>query len=144
MAYWLFKSEPFKFSWDHLKAKGDKGEEWDGVRNYQARNNMRAMKLGDLGFFYHSNEGLEVVGICEVCALAHPDSTTDDPRWECVDVKAVMDMPTPVKLADVKANPKLENMSLVTSMRLSVQPVTADEWQEVCRMGGLDNPPDCE
>jgi predicted RNA-binding protein with PUA-like domain len=144
MAYWLFKSEPFKFSWNHLKAKGDKGEEWDGVRNYQARNNMRAMKLGDLGFFYHSNEGLEVVGICEVCALAHPDSTTDDPRWECVDVKAVMDMPTPVKLADVKANPKLENMSLVTSMRLSVQPVTADEWQEVCRMGGLDNPPACE
>ncbi len=144
MAYWLFKSEPFKFSWDHLKAKGDKGEEWDGVRNYQARNNMRAMKLGDLGFFYHSNEGLEVVGICEVCALAHPDSATDDPRWECVDVKAVMDMPTPVKLTDVKANPKLENMSLVTSMRLSVQPVTADEWQEVCRMGGLDNPPACE
>ncbi len=141
MAYWLFKSEPFKFSWDHLKAKGDKGEEWDGVRNYQARNNMRAMKLGDLGFFYHSNEGLEVVGICEVCALVHPDSTTDDERWECVDVKAVMDMPKPVKLADVKANPKLESMSLVTSMRLSVQPVTEDEWLEVCRMGGLDKPP---
>lgn len=141
MAYWLFKSEPFKFSWDDLKAKGDKGEEWDGVRNYLARNNMRAMKLGDLGFFYHSNEGLEVVGICEVCALAHPDSTTDDPRWECVDIKAVMDMPQPVKLADVKANPKLEKMSLVTSMRLSVQPVTADEWLEVCRMGGLEMPP---
>jgi predicted RNA-binding protein with PUA-like domain len=141
MAYWLFKSEPFKFSWDQLKAKGDKGEEWDGVRNYQARNNMRAMKLGDLGFFYHSNEGLEVVGICEVCALAHPDSTTDDERWECVDVKSVMDMPKPVKLADVKANPKLENMSLVTSMRLSVQPVTESEWVEVCRMGGLDKPP---
>jgi predicted RNA-binding protein with PUA-like domain len=141
MAYWLFKSEPFKFSWDDLKAKGDKGEEWDGVRNYLARNNMRAMELGDLGFFYHSNEGLEVVGICEVCALAHPDSTTDDPRWECVDIKAVMDMPQPVKLADVKANPKLEKMSLVTSMRLSVQPVTADEWLEVCRMGGLEKPP---
>jgi predicted RNA-binding protein with PUA-like domain len=141
MAYWLFKSEPFKFSWDDLKAKGDKGEEWDGVRNYLARNNMRAMKLGDLGFFYHSNEGLEVVGICEVCALAHPDSTTDDPRWECVDIKAVMDMPQPVKLADVKANPKLEKMSLVTSIRLSVQPVTADEWLEVCRMGGLEKPP---
>ena len=141
MAYWLFKSEPFKFSWDALKAKGSKGEEWDGVRNYLARNNMRAMKLGDLGFFYHSNEGLEVVGICEVCALAHPDSTTDDPRWECVDIKSVMDMPKPVKLADVKANPKLEKMSLVTSMRLSVQPVTEDEWLEVCRMGGLDKPP---
>ena len=141
MAYWLFKSEPFKFSWDDLKAKGKTGEEWDGVRNYLARNNMRAMKIGDLGFFYHSNEGLEVVGICEVCALAHPDSTTDDPRWECVDIKAVMDMPKPVKLADVKANPKLEKMSLVTSMRLSVQPVTEDEWLEVCRMGGLDKPP---
>jgi predicted RNA-binding protein with PUA-like domain len=141
MAYWLFKSEPFKFSWDMLKAKGDAGEEWDGIRNYQARNNMRAMQLGDLGFFYHSNEGLNVVGICEVCALVHPDSTTDDERWECVDVKAVMDMPNPVSLADVKANPKLEKMSLVTSMRLSVQPVLHDEWLEVCRMGGLTSPP---
>lgn len=141
MAYWLFKSEPFKFSWDMLKAIGDAGEEWDGIRNYQARNNMRAMQLGDLGFFYHSNEGLNVVGICEVCALVHPDSTTDDERWECVDVKAVMDMPNPVSLADVKANPKLEKMSLVTSMRLSVQPVLHDEWLEVCRMGGLTSPP---
>lgn len=141
MAYWLFKSEPFKFSWDALKAKGAKGEEWDGVRNYQARNNMRAMQIGDLGFFYHSNEGLNVVGICEVCALAHPDSTTDDERWECVDIRAVMDMPKPVSLADVKANEKLADMSLVTSMRLSVQPVTHDEWIEVCRMGGLTNPP---
>ncbi len=82
MAYWLFKSEPFKWSWEMQKARGEKGEQWDGVRNYQARNNMRAMRLGDKGFFYHSNEGLEVVGIVEVCALAHPDSTTDDPRWE--------------------------------------------------------------
>ncbi len=144
MAYWLFKSEPFKFSWDMLKEKGDAGEEWDGIRNYQARNNMRAMQLGDLGFFYHSNEGLNVVGICEVCALIHPDSTTDDERWECVDVKAVMDMPNPVSLADVKANPKLEKMSLVTSMRLSVQPVLHDEWLEVCRMGGLTSPPLCK
>ncbi len=141
MAYWLFKSEPFKFSWDALKSKGAKGEEWDGVRNYQARNNMRAMQIGDLGFFYHSNEGLNVVGICEVCALAHPDSTTDDERWECVDIRAVMDMPKPVSLADVKTNEKLANMSLVTSMRLSVQPVTHDEWIELCRMGGLTNPP---
>ncbi|TPW30853.1 EVE domain-containing protein [Martelella alba] len=141
MAYWLFKSEPFKFSWEMLKAKGADGEEWDGVRNYQARNNMRAMKIGDKGFFYHSNEGLEVVGICEVCALAHHDSTTDDPRWECVDIRAVTEVPKPVTLKDVKANPKLSEMSLVTSMRLSVQPVTRDEWLEVCRMGGLDNPP---
>ncbi|MEP9374670.1 EVE domain-containing protein [Mesorhizobium sp. KR1-2] len=141
MNYWLFKSEPFKFSFDMLKALGGKGTQWDGVRNYQARNNMRAMQIGDLGFFYHSNEGLNVVGICEVCALAHHDTTTEDPRWECVDVRAVRDMPRPVTLADVKANPKLEKMSLVTSMRLSVQPVTADEWQEVCRMGGLDPAP---
>ncbi len=138
MAYWLFKSEPFKWSWEMQKARGEKGEQWDGVRNYLARNNMRAMKIGDKGFFYHSNEGLEVVGIVEICALSHPDSTTDDPRWDCVDIKAVRDVPKPVTLKDVKANPKLEKMALVTSMRLSVQPVTEDEWIEVCRMGGLD------
>ncbi|WP_180900869.1 EVE domain-containing protein [Martelella soudanensis] len=138
MAYWLFKSEPFKFSFQMLKDRGEAGEQWDGVRNYQARNNMRAMAIGDKGFFYHSNEGLEVVGICEVCALAHHDSTTDDPRWECVDIRAVADMPKPVTLKDVKANPKLADMSLVTSMRLSVQPVKEDEWLEVCRMGGMD------
>ena len=139
--YWLFKSEPFKWSWEQQKAKGEEGEEWDGIRNYQARNNMRAMKIGDKGFFYHSNEGLEVVGIVEICSEIHPDSTTDDPRWECVDIKAVCDMPEPVSLKAVKANPALENMSLVTSMRLSVQPVTEDEWIEVCRMGALENPP---
>ncbi|MFC0244617.1 EVE domain-containing protein [Falsochrobactrum ovis] len=138
MNYWLFKSEPSTWSWEMQKARGEQGEEWDGVRNYQARNNMRAMQLGDRGFFYHSNEGLEVVGIVEVCALAHPDSTTDDPRWECVDIKAICDMPKPVTLKEVKANPKLQNMALVTSMRLSVQPVREDEWIEVCRMGGLD------
>ena len=138
MQYWLFKSEPFKWSFEMQKAKGKAGQEWDGVRNYQARNNMRAMHLGDRGFFYHSNEGLEVVGIVEVCALAHHDSTTDDERWECVDIRALADMPKPVTLADVKANPKLAKMSLVTSMRLSVQPVTEAEWIEVCRMGGMD------
>ena len=138
MAYWLFKSEPDVFSFDMLKARGAKGEQWDGVRNYQARNNMRAMKIGDLGFFYHSNIGLEVVGIVEICAEAHHDTTTDDPRWECVDVRAVRDMPRPVTLKDVKANPKLADMALVTSMRLSVQPVLEDEWEEVCRMGGLE------
>lgn len=138
MQYWLFKSEPFKWSWEQQKAKGDTGEEWDGIRNYLARNNMRSMELGDLAFFYHSNEGLEIVGIAEVCALSHPDSTTDDERWDCVDIKAVCDMPKPVTLKDVKANEKLSDMSLVTSMRLSVQPVKEDEWMEVCRMGGLD------
>lgn len=135
--FWLLKSEPDAFSWEQLKAKGRSGEEWSGVRNYLARNNMRAMAIGDRAFFYHSNIGLEVVGICEVCALAHVDSTADNPTWECVDVRAVCDMPKPVKLADVKANPRLAKMSLVTSMRLSVQPVTAEEWAEVCRMGGL-------
>ncbi|HLP66441.1 MAG TPA: EVE domain-containing protein [Rhizobium sp.] len=142
MAYWLFKSEPFKWSWDMQKAKGEVGEEWTGVRNYLARNNMRAMKIGDKGFFYHSNEGLEVVGIVEVCALSHPDSTAEgDPRWDCVDIRAVIDMPKPVSLKDIKANEKLSKMSLVTSMRLSVQPVTEEEYLEVCRMGELDTPP---
>lgn len=140
MAYWLFKSEPFKWSWQMQKAKGDEGEQWDGVRNYQARNNMRAMKLRDKGFFYHSNEGLEIVGIVEVCAIAHHDSTTDDPRWECVDIRAICDMPKPVTLKNIKANPKLQDMSLVNSMRLSVQPVTEAEWIEVCHMGGIKSP----
>lgn len=141
MNYWLFKSEPDVFSFEMLKAKGAAGEQWDGVRNYQARNNMRAMQIGDLGFFYHSNIGLEAVGIVEVCALAHPDTTTEDPRWECVDIRAVRDLPKPVKLSEVKANPKLAKMALVTSMRLSVQPVLPDEWREVCRMAGLDPAP---
>lgn len=138
MAYWLFKSEPFKWSWDMQKAKGDRGEEWDGIRNYQARNFMRTMKIGDKAFFYHSNEGLEIVGIVEVCAEIHPDSTIDDARWECVDIKAVCDMPIPVTLKQVKATESLSDMSLVTSMRLSVQPVKPEEWAIVCRMGGLD------
>ena len=138
MNFWLFKSEPFKWSWDQQKAAGEAGTEWDGVRNYLARNNMRAMVLGDRGFFYHSNEGLAVVGIVEVCRLAHPDSTTDDPRWECVDIRAVRDVPQPVTLAAIKARPELADMALVTSMRLSVQPVRPEEWDVVCRMGGLD------
>jgi len=137
MAYWLFKSEPDAWSWDQQKAAGEAGTEWTGVRNYQARNNMRAMKIGDRGFFYHSNDGKEIVGIVEVAKLAHPDSTADAPTWECVDIRAVEDLARPVTLADVKANPKLAKMSLVTSMRLSVQPVTDEEWAEVRRMGGL-------
>jgi predicted RNA-binding protein with PUA-like domain len=142
MAYWLFKSEPNVWSWEQQKAKGDAGEEWTGVRNYQARNNMRAMKIGDKGFFYHSNEGLEIVGIVEVCALSHPDSSAKgDPKWDCVDIRAVADVPKPITLKDIKANPKFEKMSLVTSMRLSVQPVTDEEYFEICRLGGVDNPP---
>ena len=137
MQYWLVKSEPDAFGIDDLAACKNATEHWDGVRNYQARNFMREMKVGDKGFFYHSREGLEVVGIVEVCAAAHPDSTTDDERWECVDIKAVEPVPTPVSMKDIKANPKLEEMVLVKNSRLSVQPVTKDEWNEVCRMGGL-------
>ncbi len=137
-AYWLFKSEPDVFSFEMLKARGKKGEPWDGVRNYQARNNMRAMKLGDLGFFYHSNEGKEVVGIMEVSALAHPDPKDGTGTWACVDVRALRAMPRPVSLVAIKDNPKLAKMMLVVNSRLSVQPVTAAEWAEVCRMGGLD------
>ena len=141
MRYWLFKSEPDSWSWEQQKAKGKAGQQWDGVRNYQARNNMRAMEIGDLGFFYHSNHGLEVVGVVEVSALAHHDTTTDDPRWECVDIRAVKDVPKPVTLNDIKANPKLADMVLVNNSRLSVQPVSAAEWKEVCRMAGLDPAP---
>lgn len=138
MKYWLLKSEPDAWSWDQQKAKGAEGEAWSGVRNYTARNNMRAMKLADRAFFYHSNIGLAVVGVVEVCALSAPDPATDDPRWDCVTVRALADIPKPVTLADVKANRKLKAMSLVASFRLSVQPVTLAEWREVCRMGGLD------
>lgn len=137
-AHWLLKSEPDAFSWEMCKARGAKGEPWTGVRNFSARNNMKAMQLGDLGFFYHSNEGKEIVGIVKVIKLAHPDSEDNTGTWECVDVAAVCDMPKPVMLAEAKANPKLAKMSLVTSMRLSVQPVLPAEWKEVCRMGGLD------
>lgn len=137
MANWLFKSEPNVWSWDDQVAKGAAGEEWHGVRNYLARNNMRAMKLGDRGFFYHSNVGKEIVGIVEVCAMSHPDSTTDDPRWDCVDIRAVEPLSRPVSLAMVKADPRLANMALVTCMRLSVQPVTDEEWQIVLSLAGM-------
>lgn len=140
MAYWLLKSEPDAFSWDDLVAKGAAGEPWTGVRNFTARNNMKAMQVGDLGFFYHSNIGKEVVGLCEVIALAHPDATDPTGVWACVDVRAVEPLARPVTLADVKANPKLSEMALVRTARLSVQPVTEAEWLEVCRMGGLASP----
>ncbi|MEN2494372.1 MAG: hypothetical protein TECD_00268 [Hyphomicrobiaceae bacterium hypho_1] len=136
--YWLFKSEPNKFSWDDLIAKGEQGEEWDGVRNFMARNNMRAMDVGDLGFFYHSNVGKCIVGICEVCAHVHQDSTTNDNRWECVDIRAICSMPIPITLADIKMTSGLSEMALVTTKRLSVQTVTKSEWVLICEMGGLD------
>ena len=136
MRYWLFKSEPSTWSWSQQAAKGDQGEEWDGVRNYQARNYMREMKVGDLGFFYHSQSDKAVVGIVEVIAEAHPDSTTDDPRWECVDLKAVAAMPKPVTISECKSDPRLSEMVLVKNSRLSVQPVTKEEWAIVCGLGG--------
>ena len=136
MAYWLFKSEPNVWGWDDQVAKGDAGEEWDGVRNYQARNFMREMKVGDRGFFYHSQKEKAVVGIVEVCAEAHPDSTTDDHRWDCVDIKAVRPLSRPVTLDQIKARDDLAEMVLVKNSRLSVQPVTETEWRVVCAMGG--------
>ncbi|MGI9384399.1 MAG: EVE domain-containing protein [Methyloligellaceae bacterium] len=141
MAYWLFKSEPDAWSWEDQVKEGAKGAEWDGIRNYQARNNMQAMKKGDLGFFYHSVKEKTVVGIVKVVKEAHPDSTTDDERWHCVDVAAVEAMPAPVTLDQIKGEPKLEEMVLVKNSRLSVQPVTAAEWKVVCKMGGLAKPP---
>jgi predicted RNA-binding protein with PUA-like domain len=121
-----------------LKARGKKGEPWDGVRNFQARKNMVEMKIGDLGFFYHTGEDKEIVGILKVSALAHPDPKDDTGVWKCVDVVALEALPKPVTLAAVKANPKLAAMVLAKTARLSVQPVTAAEWAEVCRMGSLD------
>ncbi len=134
MAYWLFKSEPSTWSWDDQVAKGDAGEEWDGVRNYQARNFMRQMKVGDAGFFYHSQKEKAIVGIVKVIAEAHPDSTTDDPRWECVDIKAVKPVGAPVTLEMVKSDPRLADMALVRTSRLSVQPVTEQEWAIICEL----------
>lgn len=135
MAYWLFKSEPEVWGWDAQVAKGEAGEQWDGVRNYQARNNMREMELGDKGFFYHSHTGLKIVGIVKVCAEAHPDNSTDDPRWECVNIKAVRPFQQAVSLEEIKAEPRLTDMVLVNNSRLSVQPVSDKEWKLICAMG---------
>ena len=138
MRYWLFKSEPNTWGWDKQVARGDKGEEWDGVRNYQARNFMREMTVGDRGFFYHSVNEKQIVGVVEVIAEAHPDSTTDDPRWECVDIKAVKPVKTPVTLDQIKADPRLADMVLVKNSRLSVQPVTEGEWAIICGLAGIE------
>ncbi len=137
MAFWLFKSEPSTWSWDQQVAKGDAGEEWDGVRNYQARNFMREMALGDRGFFYHSQTEKAIVGTVEVCQTIHPDSTTDDDRWECVDIRALDALPNPVTLDQVKGVEALAEMVLVKNSRLSVQPVREAEWALICKLGGL-------
>ena len=137
MKYWLFKSEPDSWSWQMQKKKGAKGEPWSGVRNHTAKQNMMAMKTSDQGFFYHSGDEKAVVGIVEVIGDYRPDPTDEKGLFGLVIVKAVKDMPKPVTLAQCKANPKLKQMSLVTSFRLSVQPVSPAEWEEVCKMGGL-------
>ena len=135
MAYWLFKTEPESWSWDQQMKAGKAGTEWTGVRNFTARRNMREMKKGDQGFFYHTGGEKQVVGIATVVREAHPE--TGAPDWECVDIAAVKPLPKPVTLADVKADKKLAGMALVKYSRLSVQPVTEAEWQHVCKMGGL-------
>lgn len=136
MAHWLFKSEPETWSWAEQKVRGSTGEPWSGVRNYQAANNMKAMKKGDRGFFYHSGEGKRIVGIVEVIGEYRPDPSDKTGRFGLVIVKAVCDVAKPVMLADVRANPALSGMALLKHARLSVQPVQAAEWKEICRMGG--------
>lgn len=137
MNYWLFKSEPDVWSWDQQVKAGAKGTFWNGVRNHLAKKNMMAMVVGDLGFFYHSNAGKEIVGIVEVIREYYPDHTDETGKFGMVDVRAVTPFVQPVSLAQIKASPVLANMSLVTSARLSVQPVTAKEWEIILKMGGM-------
>ena len=137
MAHWLFKSEPSAWSFDMLVAAGEKGTDWSGIRNHSAKLNMMAMKQGDRGFFYHSNEGKAVVGIVEVLEPYHPDPTDASGKFGMVDIKAVRPLPKPVTLEAVKAEKRLAKMALVANSRLSVQPVTEQEWKLVCEMGGL-------
>jgi predicted RNA-binding protein with PUA-like domain len=138
MAHWLLKSEPETYSWDEQVKRGAKGEPWTGVRNHQAKNNLLKMKKGDLGFFYHSGEGKEIVGVVEIVREHYPDPTAKAGEpWVVVDVKAIEPLKKPVRLADAKAEPKLKSMVLINNSRLSVQPVTADEWKIICKTGGI-------
>ena len=139
MKLWLFKSEPRVWSWNDQAARGAAGEPWDGVRNYQARNFMRTMAMGDRGFFYHSQTERAVVGIVEVARTSHPDPSTDDERWDCVTIRAVAPMQRAVSLDAIRADGNLTDMVLVRNSRLSVQPVAETEWNAVCRMGGADS-----
>ena len=132
MQYWLVKSEPFKWSWDMHVKKGVQG--WDGVRNYQASNNMKAMKIGDLAFFYHSNEGKEIVGIVEVVKEYHPDPTDESGKFGMVAFKAVKPLKNPVTLAQIKEDPKLKDMALLKQSRLSVSPVKKTEWDYILKL----------
>ena len=137
MAYWLFKTEPESFSWDQQKKRGAKGEPWSGVRNYAAAKHMKAMKKGDLGFFYHTGDEKQIVGIVEVIAEYKPDPTDETGKFGLVDVKAVKDVPKPVTLAAVKADAKFKTMVLVREARLSVQPITPEDWKYICKLGGV-------
>lgn len=132
MAYWLLKSEPFKYSWEQLEK--DKKTFWDGVRNYAARNNLRAMKKGDFAFFYHSNEGLEIVGIVKIIKEAYQDPTTKEEAWVAVDVAPFKKLKKPVTLAQIKSDKRLQNIALVKLSRLSVQPVTPEEWDFIIEL----------
>ena len=138
MAHWLYKSEPFKWSWQDQVAAGDRGTPWDGVRNHAAKLNLMKMQAGERGFFYHSNEGKEIVGVVEVARAAYPDPTAEPGSpWVVVDLKAVEPLREPVPLAAIKAVPELAEMALLKYSRLSVQPVSDAEWALICRMGGL-------
>lgn len=133
-AYWLVKSEPDAFSWDQQVANGT--EPWTGVRNHTAKNNLKAMRIGDLAFFYHSNVGKEIVGIVQVAREAYPDPTSDGGGWVAVDMRAVEPMPRPVTLTAIKDDPALADMALVRQSRLSVMPVSLDHWKHICKLGG--------
>jgi len=137
VAYWLVKTEPGTFSWDDQVKRGAKGEPWGGVRNHQAKRNLMTMKKGERAFFYHSGEGKEIVGIVEVVREHYPDPTDPTGKFVAVDVKAIEPLRNPVTLAAAKAEPRLKNMVLVNNTRLSVQPVTTDEWKIICKMGGV-------
>jgi len=137
VAHWLFKSEPSAWSFDKLAGLGAAGTDWSGVRNHSAKLNMQAMKVGEQGFFYHSNEGKAIVGIVEVCKAYRPDPNDASGKFGMVDICAVRPLPRPVTLEEVKADKRLAAMALVTNSRLSVQPVTAEEWALVCKLGGL-------
>ena len=137
MAHWLFKSEPSAWSYEKVAGLGAAGTDWSGVRNHSAKLNMQAMKVGEQGFFYHSNEGKAIVGIVEVCKAYRPDPTDASGKFGMVDIRAVRPLPRPVTLEEVKADKRLAGMALVTNSRLSVQPVTAEEWAHLCKLGGL-------
>lgn len=136
MAHWLLKSEPFKYSWDRMVADGR--THWDGVRNHQASNNLKAMQVGDHAFFYHSNEGLAVVGVVEIVRTYYPDPSDPAGRFGMVDVAPVKPVKTPVTLKQMKADPLLDGMALVRQSRLSVCPVADNEWARVCELAGID------